>query len=157
MKKRATLRLALIFGFGFHLNAEAQQMKLSPLFSDEQPLNIEFSLPIREVKKTKVDSIFFGIKLKYQVPGAPWDSIAAEVRGRGNFRREKCYYPPLRVKIKKSDSQNTLFVGNKSLKLVLPCLQSKDANALIFREYLGYQLYEPITPYFFNTAWSTSR
>lgn len=148
-------RLVLIFSIGVILHAEAQQQQLSPLFRDEQPLNLEFTLPIREVKKTKPDSIFFDITLKYRMPGAPWDSIAAEVRARGNFRREKCYYPPLRMKIKRAAGEHTLFAGNKSLKIVLPCQQSKDANSLILREYLGYQLYEPMTPYFFNTRLAT--
>lgn len=131
--------------------AGAQDQRLTALFRDERPLNLEFTLPIREVKKTKSDTIFFAVTLRYQHPETGWDSLAAEVRARGNFRREKCYYPPLRLRMRKADAENTPFAGHKSLKLVLPCLQAKDASALILREYLGYQLYEPITPFIFNT------
>jgi hypothetical protein len=133
------------------LQAQAQTQTVSALFQEEKPLSLEFTISIREVKKNLVDSVYFPAQLKYQNPDGRWDSLAAGVRARGNFRRENCYYPPLRVKIKKSDAANTVFAGNKNLKLVLPCQTSKDANYLILKEYLGYKLYEPFTPYIFNT------
>lgn len=45
----------------------------------------------------------------------------------------------------------TLFEGNKSLKLVLPCQIGEKYDELILKEYLCYQFYEPCSPYAFNT------
>jgi hypothetical protein len=74
-----------------------------------------------------------------------------EVRGRGNFRRKNCAFSPLKIKIKKKDANHTVFDDNKSLKLVLPCQSSDSYNNLVFREYLCYQFYQIISPYYFNT------
>jgi len=52
--------------------------------------------------------------------------------------------------MKKNDAKNTPFAGNKSLKLVVPCLYGKRNDDLIMKEYLCYQLYKVITPYSFN-------
>ena len=57
----------------------------------------------------------------------------------------------MRIKISKLDSKGTLFEGTKSLKLVLPCQADKNANHLAMKEYICYQLYEPITSHYFNT------
>ncbi|HWA36023.1 MAG TPA: hypothetical protein VG737_17905, partial [Cyclobacteriaceae bacterium] len=85
-----------------------------------------------------------------RAPGT-WDSIRVKARTRGNFRLRTCYFPPLRIKIKEKDAAHTLFAGNKSLKLVLPCYRSGDMNQLILKEYLVYQLYQQVTPYYFQT------
>jgi hypothetical protein len=57
----------------------------------------------------------------------------------------------MKVKIKKGDAKGTIFEGNKSLKLVLPCRLGDAYDELIMKEYLCYKFYEPVTPYAFNT------
>lgn len=57
----------------------------------------------------------------------------------------------MRLKIKKSQSEGTVFEGNKSFKLVLPCHGGNSGNTLILKEYLCYKLLESITPYYFHT------
>lgn len=141
-----TLLFALIFVPGL---LRGQKMDVTKLFLDETPLDIKLSIAIKEVKAITNDTVYTAYMMHYKT-SAGWDSIKIEVRARGNFRRKECYYPPLRVKIKKDDAKGTIFEGNKSLKLVLPCRQVKE-NSLIMKEYLCYQIYEPITKYTFNT------
>ena len=141
-----TLLFALVFIPGL---LHGQKMDVTKLFLDETPLDIKLSIAIKEVKAITNDTIYTPYVMHYKT-GSGWDSIRIEVRARGNFRRKECYYPPLRVKIKKDDAKGTIFEGNKSLKLVLPCKQVKE-NSLIMKEYLCYQIYEPISKYTFNT------
>jgi len=143
--KRPTLLLLIIFIPGFLFGQET----LTKLFMDEVPLEIRLSIDIKEVKAITNDTIYTPYVMQYK-NGDKWDSIKVEVRARGEFRRRECYYPPLRVKIKKGAAKGTIFEGNKSLKLVMPCKQVKD-NMLIMKEYICYQIYEPITKYTFNT------
>jgi len=127
------------------------QDDVSKLFSTETPLDIKLRIGIKDVKSEKVDTVYASSTLYYKGDnGNAWDSIKVEVRARGDFRRRECYYPPLRVKMKKKDTKGTVFEGNKSLKLVMPCKQVKD-NSLILREYMCYQMFEPISRYTFNT------
>lgn len=131
---------SLIFG---------QDMNVTKIFMDETPLEIKLSIAIKDVKAITSDTVYTPYIMQYKI-GDVWDSIKVEVRARGEFRRRECYYPPLRVKIKKGAAKGTIFEGNKSLKLVMPCKQVKD-NMLIMKEYICYQMYEPITKYTFNT------
>jgi hypothetical protein len=55
------------------------------------------------------------------------------------------------MKIKKNVRKETLFEGNKKIKIVLPCKTQKNGNDYIVKEYMAYQLYEIISPYHFKT------
>lgn len=128
---------------------QGQKNEVTALFIDEKPLEIKLAISVKGVKAITNDTIYTPAMMHYK-SGGSWDSIAISVRARGNFRRKECSYPPLRIKIKKDDAKGTVFEGNKSLKLVLPCKQAKD-NSLIMKEYIAYQMDEPITKYTFNT------
>ncbi|WP_373397503.1 hypothetical protein V8V91_23550 [Algoriphagus halophilus] len=44
-----------------------------------------------------------------------------------------------------------MFDGNRNLKLVIPCSKANGADSDVIKEYLCYKLFEPITPYAFQT------
>ena len=130
----------------------AQSPELTPLFKEEKPLTIKLKVSLKKIRKETSDTTYVASTLFYKDnEKVNWDSIPIRIRARGNFRRENCYFVPMRIKLKKGDAKGTVFEGNKSLKLVLPCNTAKNANGLIVREYMCYQLYEPTTPYNFNT------
>ena len=126
----------------------AQQ--LSPLFQDETPLDISFEADLSKIKHEDEDSVYFASVLSFKNADGTVDSVRIGIRARGNFRRKHCSLPPLRIKVHKEDRQG-MFSKVKSLKLVVPCQNTKSSNELILREYLCYQLYEPTTPYVLST------
>lgn len=121
------------------------------VFDREAPLDIAFSMSVREIKKSKGDTIYQSRTLFYTRPSGTKDSIKVGLRGRGNSRTEICYFPPLWIKITKRHAKGTLFEGNKKLKLVMPCGRDDESNDLIIREYLCYKLYEIVTNCYFRT------
>jgi len=121
------------------------------LFSSTNALHIQATGSLKSIKKNTNDSTFVSGVMRYETSPGRWDSIKVQARVRGNFRRRTCYFPPLRIKINKKDSKNTLFEGNKSLKLVLPCKTLSDKDQLILKEYICYLFYQLITPYHFQT------
>ena len=123
---------------------------MTRLFNEHEPLALRMNLSFKDIKKNTNDSTFIPSVLYYQV-GEKWDSIKISVRSRGFFRKANCFFTPLHIKIKKEHAKGTLFEGNKSLKLVLPCETSKNNNSLLMKEYICYKMYEHITPYVFNT------
>ena len=127
----------------------AQKSDKTILFSSDAPLDIRLRFNVKDVKKITVDTIYTASVMHFK-SGDKWDSIPVDIRARGNFRRANCYFPPLRIKIKKDAAKGTVFEGNRSLKLVLPCKSEKDGN-LVLREYVCYKMYEPVTKYIFNT------
>jgi hypothetical protein len=113
-------------------------------------MEIKLNYSNKNVKKKTNDSTFIETDLNFMNEGK-WNTIPVRLRARGNFRRAKCYFPPIKMKIKKSQSKNTVFTGNKSLKLVLPCRTENAKNDNILKEYIAYKIYELISPYHFKT------
>lgn len=128
----------------------AQDVFKNQLFSSQEPLNIRLEVSFKELKKETNDSTYMDGTLHYQVEGS-WDSIEVELKKRGHFRLDNCFFTPIRIKVKKKKSKGTLFEGNKPLKLVLPCERTDESDELVLREFLCYKIYEQITPYTFGT------
>ena len=121
-----------------------------PLFQSQEPVNLRITGSVKSIKKNSNDSTFVAGKFLYQ-KDKEWVTVPAEARVRGNFRLNNCYFPPLKLKFNKKDVASTIFSGNKTLKLVVPCETSKDKNSLIRKEYLCYQIYEIVSTYYFRT------
>jgi hypothetical protein len=64
---------------------------------------------------------------------------------------ENCYFPPVKIKFKKKVVKGTIFQGNRSLKMVFPCLRQSDKNDNVIKELMAYKIYEAVSPYYFNT------
>ena len=69
------------------------------------------------------------------------------VAARGESRRKRfCDFPPLKIEFLKGQGnkppKNSLFRGQKKLKLVTHCQAFKRYERLFFREYTAYRLYE---------------
>ncbi|MBL30439.1 MAG: hypothetical protein CMC81_04290 [Flavobacteriaceae bacterium] len=142
------LNLLLLMFLGLFINAQ-EDSDLSALFQNDEPLKIKLNYSNKEMNKKTNDSTFIETQMSYEEAGT-WKNIDVRLRARGNFRRSECYFPPIKMKIKKVDRKGTLFEGNKNLKLVLPCKQESDKNDNIMKEYMAYKLYEQISPYHFN-------
>ena len=127
------------------------QQETPALFSTTEPLDVKLAFSPKKLKKSKVDTLYFDAQMDYKQPGEDWNSIKIGIRARGNFRRSTCYYPPIKVEIKKEQRKGTIFKGQKKLKLVLPCLQQKDKNDNILKELMIYKMYALINPYHFRT------
>lgn len=145
--KKLTVLLCVLLAF----KSYGQKSDVPGLFMEQTPIPLSTTFSFKEVKKSKSDSVYFPAHLKYKNQSGGWDSVAMEVRARGNFRRKNCYFPPMRLKFKKKAVENTPFAGNKNFKLVLPCETIKSSNDLLLKEYLAYKLLEPLTPYYFHT------
>jgi len=113
-------------------------------------MKIKLNYSNKNMKKKTTDSTYIETDLNF-FQEDKWNTIPVSLRARGNFRRAKCYFPPIKMKIKKSQTKNTVFNGNKSLKLVLPCKIENENNDNILQEYIAYKIYEIISPYHFKT------
>ena len=150
--------LICFFLLALGLNGSAQEalatpenLTVTPLFSEEEPLPIKLKYSNRQVRRETNDSTYLESVLEYEDEDGEWKSLDLKLRARGNYRRTNCYFPPLKLKIKKKARKGTLFEGNKELKLVLPCQLSKHSHDYVLKEYLAYKLYEVVTPFHFKT------
>lgn len=125
--------------------------EVAALFQDETPLPIKLSYSTKDLRKITNDSTYMDAEFHYQDGDGNWLPMQAEVRKRGNYRLEKCYYTPIKIKMKKGTTAGTLFKGARKLKLVMPCLQERDKNDNVLKELLAYKIYEKVSPYHFKT------
>lgn len=157
MKKQILLTFIYLFfilsnySFSQNDNQAVQSKPVSKLFASDKILPLKLSFSIKDIKKKTNDSTYIETELFYLNEDKTWDTVVVGLRKRGHFRLDNCFFPPIKIKIKKSESKGTLFKGNKKLKLVLPCLINKDKNDYIIKEYMAYKLFEIISPYHFKT------
>ena len=124
--------------------------KVTKLFRSEEIIPVKISYSNKEMKKKAGDTTFIATNFEYLDDGE-WKTIELGLRGRGNFRLENCYFPPIKVDIDKSNAKGTIFKGNKKLKMVLPCFDQKGASNKVIKEYMAYKMYEALSPYHFKT------
>jgi hypothetical protein len=147
MKKQVISLIILLISFaGFSQKA----MKSDALFSDQTPLEIKLGYSNKDMNRKTNDSTFIDTTLEF-LQNEKWSSLKVNLRARGNFRRNECYFPPIKMKIKKDQYQGTIFDGNKTMKLVLPCKLESENNDNILQEYIAYKIYERISPFHFKT------
>ena len=118
--------------------------------SESGLMTLRLVVPIKTLKKETNDSTYIESTLFYK-EDAIWDSLPAEFRTRGDFMLKKFVLPPVKIKFSKADIEETVFYGNKKLKLVVPCRHEDDKNDNVVKEYMAYKLFEPMTPYHFKT------
>ncbi len=133
-------------------NAIAQQAKekVARLFRSQEILSLKMAYSNNELRSNKNESMYYPSVISYKLDSI-WTDLEVKIRARGKFRREECYFVPVKMKIKKSNSKGTLFKGQKRLKLVVPCFISKDMNDNVIKEFIAYKLYEKISGYNFKT------
>lgn len=156
MNKQVKYLILLQFCFFQLIEAQETHEATAPeavtrLFSTDKPLPLRLSYSQRDIKKITNDSTYTDTELSYMDADGSWKSLVVKARVRGNNRLNNCYFPPIKLKIKKSVAKETLFEGNKKLKLVMPCLLQRENNDLVLKEYIGYKLFEAVSPYCYKT------
>lgn len=156
MKKQAIFLFLLISlfiirtTFSQELVVAEQDNEVTELFLKDDPLPIKLRYSNKVLRKETNDSTYIDSQIEYLSNDEEWKTLEVKIRARGNYRRENCYFPPVKMKIKKSVAAGTVFEGNKKLKLVLPCVLQSDYNDKVLKEYLAYRFYEIVSPYHFN-------
>ena len=116
-------------------------------FSEEGIIDIELVSDFKYLIKNKLEQDY---KQRFQpatisltFPEGNISQEQVEVRSRGQFRRERCYLPPIMINFKKSTTSSLRKLGK--LKLVWPCRFDSYHEQLILKEYLVYKIYNLIT------------
>jgi len=150
LKQKYLKIIMLILISSFEWVSSQKIVKSDNLFSNQNPLKIQLNYSNKQFNLKTNDSTFIQTQLFYYDEDK-MKVIKVSLRARGNFRRRNCFFTPIKMKIKKSASAETIFSGNTSLKIVLPCKNEKDNNDNIIKEFIAYKIYEIVSPYHFKT------
>lgn len=126
------------------------------LFKRSDPLEITITTGLAKLIRDRdsTERVVHGAELQYKDSAGAAVKVAITLRTRGHFRRQgrNCDFPPLKVEISKESARNTLFQGNRTLKLTTNCRPSSaDYEQYILQEYAVYRMYQTLTSWSYRT------
>jgi hypothetical protein len=68
-----------------------------------------------------------------------------QISSRGNFRKNHCYFPPVKLNFKNTEIEDEYMNDIKSLKLVTHCKGGETYQQYILKEYLVYRMFNILT------------
>lgn len=126
------------------------------LFKRNDPLDITITTALGKLIRDRdsTDRVLHAGELSYKDSSGAEVKVAIALRTRGHFRRQarNCDFPPLKVEITKPAAKNTIFEGNRTLKLTTNCRpSSRDYEQYILQEFAIYRMYQALTPWSYRT------
>jgi hypothetical protein len=119
-----------------------------PLFASSDQIRLTIKAPL--------NSLFRNRGSNDTVPGVLTDPtgqalpISLKLRGITRRTSEVCDFPPLRVDFTAPPPPNSIFAGQKHLKLVTHCKNSESFQQKVLLEYASYRMYNVLTPHSFR-------
>lgn len=141
--KPTTRILAIVF----LLVASGPKPAASPLFEDDSKLDLTIEAPVRELTRKRLKKSEYDAIIRYTDVSGQEHVLKGRLTSRGNARLEACDFPPLRLEFHKSDTQGTVFEGQKRLKMVTQCNRKSDAEKWLLQELGIYRAYNELTDY----------
>lgn len=119
-----------------------------PLFASDAPLHITIqSAMFRSSGVARSNSLVDGT---LTVDGAPPIPIKLGLRGITRKESDVCQFPPLRVEFPARPPEDSLFAGQKKLKLVTHCQSREGFQQYLLLEYATYKMMNLVTPLSFR-------
>jgi hypothetical protein len=149
-------RLLVILLLVFSANALAQtsediEKKPVRLFSTSNTLDVTLTLPWQAIV---VDEFFFQgtypASVEFTDDLGKVNSLELTTERRGMTRQVVCRYPPIKLRFHKEVVKDTVFHGQKSLKLATHCDTDAPFERYQVLEILAYKMYNLITDFSFR-------
>ena len=116
-----------------------------PLFECDAPLEFTLEVPMKTLLRRAEDRPVLDGKLYYVDPAGTDIVLSVQVTTRGHSRLETCSFPPLSVIFDKKQVKDTLFAGQKKLKIVTQCRSGNSYLDFLRHEYGIYKAYNVVT------------
>ncbi len=113
----------------------------------EIPVEINLEFDMKQFYKEKFSDEYIDALLSFARPVGQNAIYEVKIKSRGEFRREHCFFPPIRINLKKARFENDSLDDSKSLKLVTHCKNSNTYEQYLLKEYLTYRMYNILTDY----------
>ena len=136
-------RTALALALGVLSAPVSAQSAPTPLFASEEPVRLVISAAIDQIPKG-------GQPGTVAVSGGDTLPVLLEPRGITRRDREICQFPPIRVSFSQPPPAQSLFAGQRRLKLVTHCRAAEGFQNFVLLEYAAYRIYNVLTPLSFR-------
>jgi hypothetical protein len=126
--------------------AVSAQVRVSPLFDSDAPIRFTIQGPIGAIARGAEDSTTpRDATLTLAGTSQPYP-IRLSARGITRRLKQTCSFPPLRVEFTQPPAADSLFAGQRRLKLVTHCRSSDGHQQHLLLEYAAYRIFNLITP-----------
>lgn len=143
--------------FVYSVNSLFSQQKLAhapsdfDLFAEERMLKVILTYDVKLLLKNRYKDEYQPAIMLIYLNDSSYIEKEIRIKPRGEFRRQYCYYPPLKLNFKKTDFENESMSQISSLKLVSKCRGSDVYQQYVLKEYLVYKAYNQLTDLSFKT------
>ena len=127
----------------FYLPVAAQRVDKVKFFEEESTVNATLEMDLKDLLAKKAKERFLPATLTLTMKDGSTVTEKIEASARGNFRRETCFMPGLKLNFRK-DSTSRLYKF-KELKLSNGCSPGEDPGQLVVKEFLAYKIYNLLT------------
>lgn len=134
---------SLLFATVLYLALAAQKFDRVKFYEDETLVNANLEFDMKDLLAKKALDRYLPGTFTMTFKDGSTVSQKMEVTARGNFRRETCFMPGLKINFKK-DSTGPL-AKFKEVKLTNGCNPGEDPGQLVIKEYLAYKIYNLLT------------
>lgn len=122
------------------------------MFRKQDPLEITITTGLSKLvnDRDSTDRELHPAELTYKDSAGVAVKVPITLRTRGHYRRQfrNCDFPPLKLEVTRAAAANTLFQGNRTLKLASSCRPTKpEYEEYILQEAALYRMYMAITPW----------
>jgi hypothetical protein len=120
------------------------------IFEEEDPMKITLTLDLKKYQKEKFEGEYMPVHVLYEFNDTLTLEKEMRMKARGAFRRSHCNLAPFWLNIRKADVENVHLQDVKKIKVVTNCMGTKAYDEYVLKEYLGYKIYNIISPISFR-------
>lgn len=124
-----------------------------PLFATSGVLHLVIRGPIKSIARNRSEK---PRPAALSIAGSPGTyPITLAARGITRRQADVCQFPPLKLRFTAAPPRQSLFAGQKSLKLVTHCRNGEDFQQHMLLEYAAYRMFNLLSPASFNVRLAT--
>ena len=109
------------------------------------PIEMDITVDLKGIIKKKRDEVYFDAMVKYPLADGTILEKKGKIKARGNSRKEICYFPPLKLKLKKRGLQQEDWLPFNKYKLVVQCKSNEASLQYVGKELLAYKVYNHLS------------
>ena len=117
------------------VNAHADEL---PLFTSDDVIDIVFEAPMNTIVKNAEKRPEEAGIMRYTEDDGRVVTLNLKMTTRGKSRLKYCRFPPLKIDLKKSETEGTLFAGQNKLKVVTRCRAGDSYERYLLQEFSIY-------------------
>ena len=143
MRKIKWYCFLIVLSIALELPAQPPLSRVT-FFEEDQLITMDLSTDLRKLLTTKQLDTYQPAKVTARFPDSSVVTEEISLTARGEFRRNNCYIPTMKLDFKNPGSTSKLS-SLKKLKLVCGCSTGQNDERLVLREFIIYKIYNLLT------------